>query len=72
MHDLHSILLKIPHVLSTKFDNEVDINLKLSINLILYVICLPLLSCFLIGTEKVLYFFRIIPNIINFASKFFC
>ena len=56
MHDLHSILLKIPDVLSTRFDNESDINLKLSINLSLYVIVLPLLSSFLIGTEKVIYF----------------
>ena len=56
MHDLHSILLKIPDVLSTRFDNEPDINLKLSINLSLYVIVLPLLSSFLIGTEKVIYF----------------
>ena len=33
MHDLHSILLKIPDVLSTSSDNEVGVNLKLSINL---------------------------------------
>ena len=32
MHDLHSILLKVPDMLSTSSDNEVDINLKLSIN----------------------------------------
>ena len=37
MHDLHSILLKIPDVLLTRFENESDINLKLSINLSLYV-----------------------------------
>ena len=42
MHDLHSILLKIPDVLSASSDNEVGINLKLSINLSLYVIVLPL------------------------------
>ena len=63
MHDLHSILLKIPDVLSTSSDNEVGINLKLSINLILHVIVLLLLllllllsHSFLIGTEKVTYF----------------
>ena len=61
MHDLHSILLKIPDGLSTRFDNELDINLKLSINLILYVICLPLLSSFLIGKEKVIYFSVLSP-----------
>ena len=27
MHDLHSILLKIPDVLSTRFDDESGINL---------------------------------------------
>ena len=42
--------------LSTGFYNEVDINLKLSINFSLYVIVLPLPSSFLVGTEKVLYF----------------
>ena len=61
MHDLHSILLKIPDVLSTRFDNKLDINLKLSINLILYVICLPLLSSFLIGKEKAIYFSVLSP-----------
>ena len=56
MHDLHSILLKIPDLLSTSSDNEVDINLKLSINLSLHVIVLPSSHSFLIGTEKVIYF----------------
>ena len=37
MHDLHSTLLKISDVLSTSSDREVDINLKLSINLSLHV-----------------------------------
>ena len=55
MHDLHSILLKIPDVLSTSSDNEVGINLKLSILLSLYVVLL-LSHSFLIGTEKVIYF----------------
>ena len=41
MHDLHSILLKIPDMLSTRSDNEADINLKLSINLGLCVTVLP-------------------------------
>ena len=61
MHDLHSSLLKIPDVLSTSFDHEVDINLKLSINLSLYVIVLLLSHSFLIGTEKVIYFSILSP-----------
>ena len=65
MHDLHSILLKIPDVLSTRFDNESDINLKLSINLSLYVIVL-LSHSFLIGTEKVIDFSILSP--IQFSS----
>ena len=43
-------------MLLTSSDNEVGINLKLSINLSLYVIVLPLSHSFLIGTEKVIYF----------------
>ena len=31
MHDLHFILLKIPDVLQASSDNEVGVNLKLSI-----------------------------------------
>ena len=50
--------------LSTRLDNELDINLKLSIDFILYdiftILSLPSLSifviCFLIGTEKVISF----------------
>ena len=42
--------------LSTRSDNEVDINLQLSINFNLYVVVLPLSCSFLIGTEKVIYF----------------
>ena len=42
--------------LSARFDNELDINLKLSINFILYVIDFPLSRSFLNGTEKVIYF----------------
>ena len=65
MHDLHYLLLKISDVLSTRFDNESEINLKLSINLSLYVIVflspLLLITSFLIGTEKVI-FFHIIPQ----------
>ena len=40
MRDLHSKLLKIPDMLSTRSDNEVGINLKLSINVSLCVVCL--------------------------------
>ena len=61
MHDLHSILLKIPDVLSTSSDNEVGLNLQLSINLSLYVIVLLLSHSFLIGTEKVIYFSILSP-----------
>ena len=56
MHDLHSILLKIPNILSTSSDNEINLNLKLLINLSLVVIVLPSSHSFLIGTEKVIYF----------------
>ena len=55
MHDIHSILLKVPDVVLTRFHNESGINLKLSINLSLYVIALLLSHSFLIGTEKVIY-----------------
>ena len=55
MHDLHSILLKIPDILSTSSDNEVDINLKLSINLSLCAIFYHD-HILLIVTEKVIYF----------------
>ena len=41
--------------LSIRFDNELEMNLKLSINVILYVIDLPLSSSSLIGTGKVIY-----------------
>ena len=65
MHDLHYLLLKISDVLSTRFDNESEINLKLSINLSLYVIVflspLLLITSFLIGTEKVIYFYILSP-----------
>ena len=56
MNDLHSIVLKIPDILSTSSDNEADINLKLSINLSLREIVLPSPHSFLTGTEKVVYF----------------
>ena len=56
MHDLHSILLKIPNMLSTSSNNEINLNLKLLINLSLLVIVLPSSHSFLIGTEKVIYF----------------
>ena len=50
------ILISSAAKLLTRFDNELDINLKLSINFILYVINLPLLSSsFLIGTEKMFF-----------------
>ena len=61
MHDFHSMLLKTPDVISTSFDNESGINLKLSINLSLYAVVLLLLHSFLIGTEKVIYFSILSP-----------
>ena len=61
MHDLHSVLLKMPDVLSKSSHNQVGKNLKLSINLNLYVIILPLSHYFLIGTEKVIYFSILYP-----------
>ena len=48
--------------LLTRFDNKLDINLKLSINFILHVVVLPLSICFLVGTEKVLYFSVFFPK----------
>ena len=50
--------------LSTRLDNELDINLKLSINLILYVIILSV-SSFLLGAEKVTYFSVFCPSTPN-------
>ena len=48
--------LLISDKLSTRFDNELCINLQLSINFSLYVTVLPLSCFFLIGAEKVMYF----------------
>ena len=56
VHDLHSILLKFPDMLSTSSDMEAAINLKLSTNLSLCVIVLTSSHIFLIGIEKVIYF----------------
>ena len=53
---LHLSLRSFSDKLSTRLDNKVDINIKLSINFNLYVIVLPLSSSFLIGIEKVIYF----------------
>ena len=55
--------------LSTRLDNLHDINLKHSINFILYVIVLPLSSSFLIGTEKFLYFSVFSPKHSNWPSS---
>ena len=57
--------------LSTRLDSEVDINLKLSINFSLYEIILLLSSSFLIGTEKVIYFFVFSPKNSNWPSNSF-
>ena len=61
MYDLYSILLKIPDVISTRSNNEVDINLKLSINLSLHVIVLLLLQYSQLVQKKVIYFSTLSP-----------
>ena len=53
--------IKNSDILSKISDNEVDVNLKLSINLGLYVIVLLSSHFFLIGTEKVIYFSMFSP-----------
>ena len=55
--------------LLTRIENEVDINLKLSINSNLYATVLPLSSCLLIGTEKVIYFSVFSPKHSNCSSN---
>ena len=57
MHVFQSLLL-ISDKLSTRFDNLLGMNLKLSINFIFYVIVSPLslLRSFLIVTGKLIYF----------------
>ena len=57
--------------LSTRPDSEVDIKLRLSINFGLYVLVLLLSSYFLIGTEKVIYFFIFSPKHSNWQSNSF-
>ena len=73
MHVLQPILL-ISDKLSTRSDNLLCMNLQLSINFILYVIVLSLSCSFLIGTEKVIYFFVFYPKqsnwlLISFAKS---
>ena len=70
MHALHSFS-KIPDKLSTRFDNEDDINLKLSINFIFYICILPLSSSFLIGTEKIIHLFVFSPKHSNWPLNSF-
>ena len=62
---------KLSDKLSTRLDNEVDINLKLSINFNLYVIVLPLSSSLLIGTEKVIYFSVFSPKHSSWPWNYF-
>ena len=77
MHTLHSSLL-ISDKLSTRFDNQVGKNLKLSINFSLYVIVLiaSLLSYFFNYIfnwyRKSNILFHIFSYAIKFAIKFFC
>ena len=56
--------------LSTRLDNELDLNIKLSINFILYIIVLPLSRSFLMGTENVIYFSVFSPKYSNYPSNF--
>ena len=56
LHPLHT-LLQVSDKLLTRFDNELDINLRLSTNSSLHVIVFSLLSSLLTGTEKVIDFF---------------
>ena len=56
--------------LSTNFDNDVAMNLKLSMNFILYVISIFFDSIlFLMGTEKVTYFSVFSPRHSKFPSN---
>ena len=57
--------------LSARFDNELGMNLKMSINFNLYVTDLPLSSSFLIGTEKVIHFSVFCPKHSNYLSNSF-
>ena len=50
------LFLSISDRLSTRLDNEANINLMLSINFSLYMAALPFSYSFLIGAEKVIYF----------------
>ena len=61
----------ITNKLLTSFDNEVVINLKLSINFSFYVTALPLSSSFLIGNKKVIYFSVFSPKHSNLSSNSF-
>ena len=56
MHVLQSLLL-ISDKLSTRSDNLLHMNLQVSINYNLYLIVLSLSCSFLIGAEKLIYFF---------------
>ena len=57
--------------LSTRFDYELEINLELWINVILYVTDLPLSGSFLIGTEKVMFFSVFFPKHSNCPPNLF-
>ena len=68
---VHSSLWSLSDKLLTSFDNAVDKNLKLSIKFGLYVLVLQVSSSFLIGTEKVTYFYVFSPKHSNWPSDFF-
>ena len=56
LQSLHLLLWNPSERLSTRLDNKMDINLKLSMNFILYVTASSFSSSFLIGTESYTYF----------------
>ena len=58
--------------LSDRLDSELDINLTLLMNFILYGIALPFSFSFLTGTENLMYFSMFSPKYSNCSSKLFC
>ena len=68
---MHLSLWNISDKYLTSFDSDVDINIKLSINFILYLIDLPLSSSSLTGTEKVIYFPVLSPKHSNWLLNSF-
>ena len=68
---MHPQLWSPSDYLSTRLDNELDRNLKVSINFILYLIDLPLSRNLLIGAEKVIHFSVFSPKHSDWPSNSF-